>query len=390
MHTNRSFSFFLTLLMVTGCSHEPSRPKPEDIQSEIERFGAKASYQPVEHVPGSSVSEHWQNGNRTLDILFEAPETQGKYPLVIYLPGLGQDVSSAPLWRETWVKAGFAVLALQHKTDASALNNLSASDRLDLKSLGHQHFSHKALEGRLSDLAFTLRSLEDRIHSGRAPFTQARIDHFAIAGFDLGAQTAQAILGEQIKGLTLPNPIPQPSAAILLSPHVDIAQGGIQHRFVALTLPLLVVTGSDDHDPWGISSPSVRSAPFLQAQPGHKYLLNLVNGTHRQLAGIDPLSQKPEDQEEDPDEIRHSEEEGMISGRRGGGGSKGRGTQFGDARRGFGPGYDPQHYGRHLAAVQKLSTAFLKTTLQNDSGAEAWIRQDASAWLGAAGQIRIR
>ena len=390
MHTIRYLPIFLSLLMLAACSHEPARPKPEDIQSEIERFSAKATYQPSEQVPGSSVAEHWQNGKRSLDILFEAPETPGKYPLVLYLPGLGQDASSAPLWRESWVKAGFAVLSVQYTTDASALNNLSAADRLDLKSVGHQHFSHKALEGRLSDLAFALRALDERVHSGKAPFTQARTDLYAIAGFDLGAQTAQAILGEQIKGLTLPDRMPQPTAAILLSPHVDIAQGGIHHRFTGLTLPLLVVTGSDDHDPWGISSPSVRSAPFLQAQPGQKYLLNLINGTHRQLAGIDPLSQKPEDQEDDPDDIRHREEEGMIFGRRGGGGAHGRGTQFGDARRGFGPGYDPHHYGRHLAAIQKLSTAFLKTTLQKDSGAEAWIRQEASAWLGSAGQIRIR
>lgn len=380
----------LLVLMLDGCSHEPSRPPPDAIQSEIERFGASATYQVEESVQGIAVREPWNNGNRILDVLFEVPEDHKKHPLVVYLPGLGQDANSGPLWRQAWVKGGFAVLSLQHRKDAAALSNLTASDRLDLKSIGHQHFSRKALEARLNDVAFALRILEEKAHRGEAPFNQAQTDHFALAGFDLGAQTVQAILGEQVKGLSLPATLPQPRSAILLSPHVDLAQGGIQHRFTSIATPLLVVTGTDDHDPWGISSPSVRSAPFQEAQSGNNYLLTLINGTHRQLAGIDPLSQRPEDQEEDPDEVRHSEEEGMIFGKRGRGEPHVRGTQFSDARRGFGPGYDPRHYGRQLSAVQKISTAFLKSTLSKDPRATEWIRKEAGSWLGAAARIRSR
>ena len=96
--------------MVTGCSHEPSRPPPDEIQSELDRFGAGASYQPVGLTKGTEVIEQWKNGSRTLDILYTAPEEPGRYPLVVYLPGLGQDAGSAPLWRDAWVKGGFAVL----------------------------------------------------------------------------------------------------------------------------------------------------------------------------------------------------------------------------------------------------------------------------------------
>ena len=378
--------------MVTGCSHEPSRPPPDEIQSELDRFGAGASYQPVGLTKGTEVIEQWKNGSRTLDILYTAPEEPGRYPLVVYLPGLGQDAGSAPLWRDAWVKGGFAVLVVQQTRDANALSHLSAADRHDLKSIGHEHFNLRSLEGRLSDVIFAIHGLEERKRQGKAPFSQARTDQIAIAGFDLGAQTLQALLGEDIKGLTLHESPPQIQAALLLSPHVDLAKGGIQHRFTALTTPLLVVTGSDDHDPWGMTSPSVRSAPWQQAHPGQKILLNLNNGTHRQLAGIDPKSEKPEDQEEDPDEVRHAEEgeDGMLFGKRGHGGSKGRTTQFGDARRGFGPGYDPRHYGRQLAAIQKISTAFLNAILKKDAGAENWLRNEAPAWLGSAGQLKFR
>ena len=392
MHTLRRFCFATWVLMVTGCSHEPSRPPPDEIQSELDRFGAGASYQPVGLTKGTEVIEQWKNGTRTLEILFAAPEEPGRYPLVVYLPGLGQDAGSAPLWRDAWVKGGFAVLVVQQTRDANALSHLSAADRHDLKSIGHEHFNLRSLEGRLSDVIFAIHGLEERKRQGKAPFSQARTDQIAIAGFDLGAQTLQALLGEDIKGLTLHESPPQIQAALLLSPHVDLAKGGIQHRFTALTTPLLVVTGSDDHDPWGMTSPSVRSAPWQQAHPGQKTLLNLNNGTHRQLAGIDPKSEKPEDQEEDPDEVRHAEEgeDGMLFGKRGHGGSKGRTTQFGDARRGFGPGYDPRHYGRQLAAIQKISTAFLNAILKKDAGAENWLRNEAPAWLGSAGQLKFR
>lgn len=390
MHTIRSFLVFFLTLMLNGCSHEPSRPPPDEIQSELDRFSERSGYQAGHFTKGAEITEQWKNGSRTLDILFQAPEEPGSYPLVVYLPGLGQDAGSAPLWRDAWVKGGFAVLVVQHTHDASALSHLSPADRHDLKSIGHEHFSLRGLEGRIADVTFALRTLEERRRSGKTPYSQARTDQTAIAGFDLGAQTLQAILGEEVKGLILRDPVPQIQAALLLSPHVDMAKGGIHHRFDALNTPLLVITGSDDHDPWGMTSPSVRSAPWQQAQPGRKFLLNLVNGTHRQLAGIDPKSEKPEDQEVDPDEVRHAEEEGSVFGQRGRGGPKARTTQFGDARRGFGPGYDPRHYGRQLAAIQKISTAFLSGVLRKDKAAEDWIRNEAPAWLGSAGQIKFR
>ena len=382
----------VSTLWLTSCSHEPSRPPPDEIQSELDRFGAGASYQPAPLTKGSEVTEQWKNGTRTLDILFAAPEEAGSYPLVIYLPGLGQDAGSAPLWRDAWVRGGFAVLVVQQTRDANALSHLSAADRHDLKSIGHEHFNLRALEGRISDVMFAIQTLEERKRQGKATFRQARTDQIAIAGFDLGAQTLQALLGEDVKGLSVKEPMPQIQAALLLSPHVDLAKGGIQHRFSALSTPLLVITGSDDHDPWGMTSPSVRSAPWQQAQPGQKILLNLNNGTHRQLAGIDPKSERPEDQEVDPDEVRHAEEgdDGMLFGKRGRGGPNGRTTQFGDARRGFGPGYDPRHYGRQLAAIQKISTAFMSAVLRKDKGAEDWLRKDAPAWLGSAGQLKFR
>lgn len=387
-------AFALTLL---GCNHGPSRPKAEDIHEDRTTFAATSTYSVEPQTPGLPIEDHWLNGSRRLDITFWAPEASGKYPLIVYLPGLGQDSDAAPLWREAWVKAGYAVLAVQRGTDAKALNNLSAADQADLKSIGHDHFNAANLEGRVADAIEALRVVEERSRSGKSPYSSAETAHWVLAGFDLGAQTVQAILGENVKSAKLPSALPQPMAAILLSPHVDLSKGGMQHRFERIKSPLLVITGTDDHDPWGMTAPSVRVAPWQQSQSGEKYLLTLTNGTHRQLAGIDPLSAKPEDQEMDPDALLKSEEESMASNHPAPGGKgnsavpgRGRATQFGDARRGFGLGYDPHHYGHQLAIIETVSTAFLNAQSRNDARARAWLTQGAKSWIGTAAELRVR
>jgi len=45
------------------------------------------------------------------------------------------------------------------------------------------------------------------------------------------------------------------------------------------------VTGSEDDDPYGISSPYVRTAIWEYAPSGNKYLLLLNKGGHQLLAG---------------------------------------------------------------------------------------------------------
>lgn len=387
----RRLTLFTLAFGFLGCTEVPSRPKPQDIHEDRLSFAEKAGYAIDRQTPGTLVSDHWLNDARQLDITFWAPEAPGKYPLIVYLPGLGQDSDAAPLWREAWVKAGFAVLSVQRAADAKALSNLSAEDRNDLKSIGHIHFNAASLEGRVSDVNAALGHLETQVVSGKPPYSQARIDDLTLAGFDLGAQTIQVILGEQVKGIRLPATLPRPKAAILLSPHVDLSKGGMQRRFEKLSTPLLVVSGTDDHDPWGMTAPSVRSAPWQQAQAGEKMLLNLTNGTHRQLAGIDPLSTKPEDQEIDPDEMLSREAEDMDrSSRNHRPQPQGRASQFGDARRGFGPGYDPHHYGRQLAIIETVSTAFLNAEIRRDRKAREWIQGGAKQWIGAAGELRIR
>jgi hypothetical protein len=64
-------------------------------------------------------------------------------------------------------------------------------------------------------------------------------------------------------------------AAILLSPSVDMAQGNLTNRYKNISIPLLVVTSTEDDDPYGISSPFVRTTIWKYSPLGNKYLLQL-------------------------------------------------------------------------------------------------------------------
>lgn len=380
----------LAVLLISGCGGART-PHPERIQSDLEDFSEQAEA-PLESLERDDPLEaRWNRGNRVIEIFLQTPKGPGPWPLVVYLPGLGQKASGGALWRETWVKSGFAVLGIQGERDRTALSRLSTPDRRDLKSIGRPHFAVGELNQRLMDLETVLRGVDQRAQAGIAPFSKVRPGAFAVAGFDLGAQTAQALLGETIRGLQGQPLSERVAAGVLLSPHVDVAAGGVQRRFQAIKAPLLVVTGTQDLDPWGMSSPSVREAAFQQAGASHKILLTLHEGTHRQMAGIDPLSESPEDQELDLETLESTEENSREpSSRRematGGPGA----SPYVVPTRSLSPTYNPRHAGQQLAGIEVISALFLRESLSQDPRARDWLKSQAARWLGSAGRFQIR
>ena len=108
-----------------------------------------------------------------------------------------------------------------------------------------------------------------------------------LAGYDLGAQTVAALLGEQsegLKGVALPV---QPLAAIVISPSVNLAKGHVNTRFQTISAPLLVITGVDDNDPYAIGAGSTRQLLWQYCAPGNKYLLLLDRTGHSFFSGAD-------------------------------------------------------------------------------------------------------
>ena len=83
-----------------------------------------------------------------------------------------------------------------------------------------------------------------------------------IAGYDIGAQTTAAMIGEKFDTHLPQAPDFKPLAAILLSPSVNMALGELTTGYKNISIPLLVVAGTEDDDPYAITTPCVRTAIF--------------------------------------------------------------------------------------------------------------------------------
>lgn len=363
----------LCLLATAGCAMGPPKPSPAEVRERMERFSMNGGYAPAHRFAIASVRETWPHRQSKLDVSFLVPEGSGSYPLVVYLPGLGEDAMAAPLWREAWASAGYAVFTVQPVREADALKGLGPLRPDDRHAIGRGHFSTRSLETRLDAVAFALDGLRQRTNNPGSPYAKADLNRLAVAGYDLGAQTAAALAGEMVKA-------PMPDwhglgfrAAILLSPFADLAAGALISRYKTMDLPMLAITGSEDDDPYGITSASLRTVPWHNAPPGGKYLLSFEGGGHGVLAGAALEKDGGEPQAgEMPDDM-------PMGGPPPGGMGRPSGA----------PGKRPSDF-RHLAAVRVVSTAFLDMAVKDDAGARQWLSREAGRWLGQSAKLQAR
>lgn len=416
-------AFFAALL--TGCSWGPSLPTPEEQSEKIEQFITEGGYSASRNYRIDSIHETWRHDGQTVEVSMLAPKTVGVYPLIIYLPGLGESAEGGRLWRETWAKAGFAVFSVQPAEISTALKELapmfgkpgddqdneedsSDSDKSrpsravrnnELHYLGHQYFSQASLKKRVDHLLWAYAQLKQRATAGQALFKSADLSRVIIAGYDLGAQTVEEMIGEKFEANLPAAQDIHPLAAILFSPSVDMALGNLANRYKNISMPLLVVTGSDDDDPYGISSAYVRTAIWEYAPPGNKYLLLLNKADHHLLAGsnLSHRHQADSSMQEYAEKNGPSESMrrfGMSNSVRGGGGRRSGGMAAGPWT-GMGR---PQHDGRqdgkqdakHIAAVFSISTAFLDSISKSDKFAQSWLSGKSGLWLKKSASLKIK
>jgi len=259
------------------------RYEPVDRDREIEAFTNRGGY----HKPNYSASstyETWLHGDIPIAITIRIPNAPGKLPVVVYLPGLGEDTDHGELWKRAWVQSGYVVVSIQPKKYGEALWTNNRVKPGDYKSVGRKTFSQQALEDRLSQLKWTLEKLASRVHSGNERYGNIDLGLMALVGYDLGAQTAMALAGEKVD-LNLPDPIPSFRSAIMISPHADPELDQVPGRYADVRMPLLLITSEDDFDPAKISTPESRKSIWAKVPQGEKYLLLFERANHRLLSG---------------------------------------------------------------------------------------------------------
>ena len=267
-------------MLVAACQHAPRSNATEPVAKQ----GRAAGYKSEQRYATTSILEAWTLAGEPVEMTLVRPSGNGLFPLVIYLPGLGEPSSAGAAWRQAWAQAGYAVLSLQSVANGETIWSSAQAKSGDFHDLAREQFSRGALAKRLTMLRALFEELNRRHDSGA--LSGVDMSRIALAGFDLGAQTVMAAAGEMgydIEPFALPDAV---KCVIVLSPYADLTGAGFEKRYATIQGSILSVTSRDDSDPYGlVTAAAIRRAPFEHMPPGQKYLLTLVNAPHALLAG---------------------------------------------------------------------------------------------------------
>jgi len=275
--------------------------------------------------------------------------TSGPLPVVVYLPGIGQGGESGQRWATAWAQAGYAVLGLQPlEADAAAWRSQLARTG-EFRALGELHYGDAMRAERLAALRRLVAALQA---SPAMAGVQLDWQHAAVAGYEIGAQTA----------LDLGSDGWRPQAVIAISPPPMDAPGAMP--------PALLITSDSDGDALGlVTRPAERRRAFDTLRPGAAWLLSLPGTSHAALAGtLAPEGWHAQDQHRGGDAMTGGGSGG--GGRRGGmGGGNGQGGPgshgpAGGAPRGPRSGSATEAAQADLHEAMRLSVGFLDAQLR--------------------------
>ncbi len=423
--------FLLTVtgtLVLTACAFRPSPLTEQELTAKRDAFIADGGYSAARLFEIDTNRERWWRDGKALDISLLAPIGSSSYPLIIYLPGLDEDVESGRLWREHWAKAGYAVLSIQPEALATAFAGLNparatnmddaaffvngddkeappeqsdeqnampdrgkrrssqAGRNGELRYIGHEFFAAESLRTRVEQVLWTYSQCQQRVKAKQGLFARVDLANVWIIGYDIGAQAAAALIGERTDVVVPKTNDFKPHGAILISPSVDVSPGKLRDRYHLIGLPLLVVSSELDDDPYGITTPQLRRAVWDYAASDEKYLLWLKQANHQLLSGSGWAQSRQSMQNREHDSERPMPELDRFQGdaRRNGGPPGG----MGRPSHPDGPPAAPIH--QQVAVIASVSTAFMDSISKKDNFAALWLRQNAQPWLKSIAKLTGR
>lgn len=221
--------------------------------------------------------------NRRLPVRVRLPAGAGPHPVILFSHGLGGSVAAGTLWATAWAKAGFAVIHVQHPGSDASLLAGAARPLLALRA-GMTPAQYVA---RVFDMKFVIGSVGGAQAVGACPLARLDASRIGIAGHSFGAQTVQAVAGQQFAtpdGLASLGDA-RVRAAIAFSPAPAAAQPD-DVAFGRISMPFLSITGTADEVPMLTKVKAAdRTRPFRAMPAGEKYLLVADGADHMVFSG---------------------------------------------------------------------------------------------------------
>lgn len=315
----------LIALALTACAGGPPAPRPwaETATRDLQLHLARAE---VQGRPVAVTRPRLGNG---------------PWPVVVYLPGLGQDHDTGQRWAAAWAQAGYAVLTLQPLADDADAWRSPLARSGEFRAVGERHYGAELRARRQAALRDLITALQASPALAGTPLDWQRA---AVAGYETGAQAALDL-----------TPLANgwcPQAVVAISPPPMDA---------AASLPAaLLVTSDTDTDALGlVARPADRHRALATRKPGSGWLLDLDGVSHAALSGtLAPEGWHLQDQHRGRDLP-------LATGNRMGAGPTPAGPA-GGAPRGPRSGSATEAAQADLSEALRLTTAFLNTRLRGE------------------------
>ena len=307
------------------------RPVPVVIMLAVASFASAAAvqaYDPLaksaDVLPPAPLSVADQKRDRSIPLLVSLPKDLAPAPVVLFSHGLGGSREGCGYLREHWAGRGYVAVFLQHPgSDASVWRDVPQRQRLRAMK---QAASMENMQARVDDVAAVLDALAEWQQQAGHPLAgRLDLDHVGMSGHSFGARTTQAVAG-QTGWPARDGPDSRIDAAVIFSPSAPRLRSA-KAAFGSVTIPWLLMTGTDDVAPIGGATVASRLAVFPALPAGGKFELVLADGTHAAFTDHDGLRQKPR---------------------------------------------NPNHH----RAIKAISTAFWDTYLKGDAEAKIWLTGD--------------
>jgi dienelactone hydrolase len=382
----------LLAVALSGCQ----TPTRSNLVEQPSRQVREPGYTVKQRYAVTGIHETWSLGDDTLDVTLLRPSGHGPFPLIVYLPGLGEPSNGGAAWRQAWAQAGYVVVAFQLPGSSEFVWHSPKARSGDFRDLAMEQYARDALAKRLAVLHRLFDELERRRSSGElASVDDSRI---ALAGFDLGAQTVMAAAGEAEEGhapFALPATV---KCIVAFSPYASFSGTAFDRRFAAISVPVMSVTSAEDVDPMGVvTSPELRRAPFENMPSGHKYLLSLAGASHALVGGMDtPAATAQTRQDSAGAQGKDDARRDSAGGRRKGGNPGMQGSRRGGARDSDADGSSGSQlvsaaaWTAELGLAQTVTTAYLDAFMKDNAVAKEWLAKDARRWLADSGDLAVK
>ena len=152
--------------MAGGCASPTSGSKTERKNNESKTYQSEQKIDELKVAVfahggyDSGTAYATETTTQTIDIEHSAyqlsviqPKRNGKYPLVIYLPGLGESNNSAEKIRKAWATSGYVVISIQLLKDDEEILSTPAAKEKDFSFIRHDRYSPEVISNRLGMLS---------------------------------------------------------------------------------------------------------------------------------------------------------------------------------------------------------------------------------------------